>query len=893
MPENNLFPHLPLPFFREGRPKSPPGFGKEHEQTGANKRNRVGHSQRIRGQFDAASGSWSQRREARSPESPEIPPGVPMLLKVEPDGDIDWLVSTFKFEIVRQDQDGYVIVSSIPTNLDEISEIIEDFAEEKYGSGNVARIHEILEDTDRISRILSDDLAGIWPTLIDDHIYTVDISIECIGTITIQEPPKREIGETQENFIKRLEGYIKRYPSRDFDKYCKEHPRRILESKEAFERRLSAWEIKRDAAEQAWETLKDERECEFMNFVADYHGEILKLYEAEERTMLRFPDSLGARIRISGQGLRDLVNNFPYLFEVSLPDKFEPIRPLEEKMKGEQPRPILTRPADEAPCICIIDSGIQEEHILLEPAIDKETSFCFIQGHSEDVADYVSPGGHGTRVAGAVLYKEEIPDDGEFNLSFWLQNAKVLDGDCSVPETLYPPKYIIDVVERFYNSTKRTRLYNHSINALYPCRLKHMSTWAAAIDMISYEKDVLFFQSTGNLPDNSKKPGMPGIIQHYLAGRSYPDYLIMPSCRISNPAQSLQALTVGSVGYGGREEGDKIPFGGADEPSSYSKTGLGIWGTIKPDIVEYGGDFVHDECNPPQLSCDCALACPDLVRSTMHPPSPSHDRDDIGTSFATPKAAHIAARIQASLPDEPALLYRALIAQSARWPDWANTCDPLETLRQIGFGIPDLERATSNSPYRITLVTHGFCEIGARTAHIYQVPIPHELRRPGESHRMRIDVTLSYAAKPRRTRIDLRGYLSTWLTWKVSRKEESLESFEGRVLAEEDEIELDGGDVIPWHLRERNDRGAISGVQRGKSTLQKDWAFLPSYQLPPSFSIAVIGHKGWSKNPADSAKYALAITFEATEQTIEIYNIIKIAVESLTTPIQVPIEVRG
>ena len=61
-------------------------------------------------------------------------------------------------------------------------------------------------------------------------------------------------------------------------------------------------------------------------------------------------------------------------------------------------------------------------------------------------------------------------------------------------------------------------------------------------------------------------------------------------------------------------------------------------------------------------------ACPALVRSTMFPPGPAYDRDEVGTSFSAPKVARIAAKLHHLLPQEPALLYRALIVQSARWP---------------------------------------------------------------------------------------------------------------------------------------------------------------------------------------------------------------------------------
>ena len=50
------------------------------------------------------------------------------------------------------------------------------------------------------------------------------------------------------------------------------------------------------------------------------------------------------------------------------------------------------------------------------------------------------------------------------------------------------------------------------------------------------------------------------------------------------------------------------------------------------------------------------------------PPGPAYNRDESGTSFAAPKVARIAAALNRILPDQSALLYRALIVQAARWP---------------------------------------------------------------------------------------------------------------------------------------------------------------------------------------------------------------------------------
>ena len=116
---------------------------------------------------------------------------------------------------------------------------------------------------------------------------------------------------------------------------------------------------------------------------------------------------------------------------------------------------------------------------------------------------------------------------------------------------------------------------------------------------------------------------------------------------------------------------------------------------------------------------------------------PAVAADNIGTSFAAPKVSHIAARLAAELPNESCLLYRALIAQSARWPEWAmaDNVNKLHVLRQIGYGLPNVDRALGNAPNRITLMTTGERRIIAKQAHVYQVKFPEQLRSQGESLR--------------------------------------------------------------------------------------------------------------------------------------------------------------
>ena len=370
--------------------------------------------------------------------------------------------------------------------------------------------------------------------------------------------------------------------------------------------------------------------------------------------------------------------------------------------------------------------------------------------------------------------------------------------------------------------------------------------WAAEIDMISCQNsDVLIVQSVGNLPIATFSSQL-GIEDHLAAGREYPEYLCEATARVANPAQSLQALTVGSVGYGDFQSDEWRTFASeSGYPSAFSRSGLSIWGTIKPEVVEYGGDDVRTARVPPDIQAGgrISLACPELVRSTMHPPGPAYDRDECGTSFATPKVTRVAAQIARILPTEPALLYRALIVQSARWPGWAEATlaalrnnenpgqrDQLldrasKLIRYLGYGIPDEQRATSNNDHRTTFITSGEAAISAAECHIYQIPIPPELLGSGQMNSMiRTEVTLSpTVAQPRRDPPqNIRRYLSTWVDWRSSRLGEGMDDFRIRAMKDEgnDGALLPGTTLLGYCKEQVRQQRFVRGVRRNSGTVR-------------------------------------------------------------------------
>ncbi|WP_438348395.1 S8 family peptidase [Paenibacillus sp. FA6] len=847
------FSHLSLPLKIKDRAYLT-GGGQTSEITKQNNINRVGHGNFLKTNVSSIKSLWNQRIETRQREGlPQLPLAIPILLEIDPNVDLDFLRS-FGFEIVSEQEDGFVVVATKDVDLNIFLDRLEAFSRSLPRSGSIAKVHQLygVENVDlRLSRILSEKLYSEWSRIDEANLYFVDLGIECLGTFVIPEAIEVNEGESDEHLLIR-------------------------------QRR---WEVKVQDIYMKVDELKIQREIELEGFIEEHGGEIISITE-EDGGFASLSDSFTARVKVNGKGLKDISLNFPYIFEVVEPEEVN-FREGDPNDPGQYESTVeIIPPEEDAPKVCIIDSGISEGHRLLASAIDSTMSTCYLPGEV-DVSDRVAGGGHGTRVAGAVLYPREIPRDGIFPIPFWIQNARVLNEFNAMPSRLFPPLLLRKIVEKFYSNN--TRIYNHSITAFGPFKVQHMSSWAAEMDNLSYNNDVLFIQAAGNIYVDFSGPFRIGISQHLNAGRNYPEYLLERSCRMPSPAQSLQSITVGSICHSDLDQVDKKSLGKSGWPSAFSATGLGIWDTIKPDVVEYGGTYAVDNGNPANFTSPPEV-CPELLRSSP----PAFANDGIGTSFAAPKVTHIAAMIQKLLPAEPTLLYRALIAQSARWPEWALAklhSERKNIVRHLGYGIPDLDRATTNTPYRVTLVTSGSTDIFARDAHIYEVPVPESLRSVGEEYDILVEITLSYVAKPRRTRKKVRGYLSSWLDWKTSNIGESTDSFSNRVLHGRNHQDRDDESSIPWTIGSRVDTG-IEGLSRSSSTLQKDWAVLKSHQLTGGFNIAVIGHPGWSKDPNIKAAYSLVVSFEAINRDIEIYDEIRARVETMIeTQIEIEIEI--
>lgn len=808
------FPHLNFLQKVVGKPNSKQSNGKPNPITESNKSNKLGHYNFLSESINDIKSTWEIEVSERKDQN--LPPldnkTIPVFLQINPSLiGFDFDLNSFGIEIISQEDNGFIIGTSLD-GFSSLDDKINKFLNNKKGGGKIADFWEIITGKQwRPQHILSDYLFSIWKHINDIDIYTLEVGV------AFDKPLGNLPDVSKQGGVKRLQRYRDKEIERD-------------------ERML-------------------ERQEDFFSFVSNY-GTI-------KTSFVELEDSFCCQIEISGKGLKDLVYNYPFVFEVSEAEDISGINSYKEESFSFDIE--LIEPSKEFPIVGIIDSGIMESHKYLTPAITSSNSKSYL---SEDIstADYVTGGGHGTRVAGAVLYPNGIPSSNQpYQLPCFIRNIKVLDKNNRLLNKL-PAKLMQEIVE----DNKDCKIFNLSINSSAPFRSKHMSSWASTIDTLINNDNVIFIISAGNITQDD--------IRNYLnKGNSYPNYLNELYSKIANPAQSSFAITVGSVNHIGFEDENWKSLGEQNDISAFSRIGTGIWGMIKPDVVEYGGGLIASKTEFKTIRNN-QVTSPELIRSTLDGGG-AYGKDIVGTSFATPKVSYIVAELSKIYPNENVNLLRGLVAQGARLPNDFFKKPTINSIKYFGYGVPSLERVTRNTSQRITFYNTG--EIKADEGQIYSLKIPEQLRNQADEHNILIEVSLSYTSKVRRTRQLTRSYLATSLDWTSSKLGQSLNDFEKIVLKQiedeklEEENSNDSTQQIKWKIRERKDWGEVKDVNRNNSTLQKDWAIIKSYDLSEEISFAVIGRKGWDKTH-EPVQYALIVSIEILDSNLNIYEAIRV-----------------
>lgn len=839
------YPHLKLPYKVAGAHKnSARVITTKGDTTLQNEKNRKGHGSYLQGQTNKLLQRWEEIRSLRKEAGLETPNeiDIPVFLRID--------TGSFKFEslanwginVLSEEEDGYILGAS-SDNFEQFQKNINEFLAAKGTyRDTAAKIWEVItDDSWRSAQLIKGDLKEVWDNLDNNQLYLIELGVSC--------------------YLPNL----KKYPQeQDFDD-AKKHEVKLREYHEHVENLA----VERDE-------MQIKRENEIEHYAKIYGAKIEQIWDNQT-------DAIYFKILIKGQGLRDIVITYPFLYEIKLDSGFK----VEDDNPGDfsEYQLDLQAPAENAGRVCVVDSGIQEGHLLLSPAIDSYSSKSYVTD-DKSVADHVKISGHGTKVAGRILYPNIIPQNGQYTLQSIIQNARILDKHNRISNEQFGPSLMEQIVKDFPD----TKIFNLSVSQDEAYNGTHMSSLAGSIDKLMHEEDVLFIIASGNLDSDCEEARRLGVLQHIARGKNFPEYLTDPLCRIANPGISFFALTVGSISEISYQDDDYESIAGSGKVSPFSRSGPGLWGSIKPDLVEYGGDLVRGRYSSIIRKHEGTAV--QTVNSTLHGAT-AVGRDAIGTSFSTPKVSYIASRLQAEHPNESAQMYRALVVQSARLPEHCFQNPSPNDFKYYGYGIPDVDRALNNSPQRITYIQYG--TVLPKRADIYHLNIPDELKGEGKDYEILVEVTLSFTSRTRLTRKGAHSYLATWLEWRSSKYNENMSSFRTRTieyldLNDDGVLPEEGAGAIQWCLRENPAWGG-NDINRNNSTVQKSWAIIKPHQFADNFSIAVVGHSGWDKDLEAETDYALAISFEAIGAEVPLYKLISEAqVEIEQETLEIPID---
>ncbi len=408
--------------------------------------------------------------------------------------------------------------------------------------------------------------------------------------------------------------------------------------------------------------------------------------------------------------------------------------------------PVPPPPAD-APGLVVLDSGLATGHPLLAPAVGDAQSFLPGLGpHDEH--------GHGTLVAGLALYGDiEVPlQAGGFAPTLRLFSGRILDASNAGDTKLIENQ--VDEAVRYFHGQYGCRVFNLSYGDLNkPYLGRHVRGLAVTLDSLARELGILFVVPTGNFESTDMTSA------DWRA--EYPRYLLRQEAALLDPAPALNVLTVGSLARWDatfnaqryRDDVEEQPIARRDQPSPFTRSGPSMGGAIKPELVAYGGN----------RAVNVRTANHPLLRQGLGELSTYHDfaagrllAEHVGTSFAAPHVAHLAACILAEYPQADHNLLRALLVAHARCP---KPCEDLlpnkaDRLRLCGYGKVDDHALRRSTEQDVTLIAND--AILDRYHHFYEIPLPDSFLQ-GPNRLREITVALAHSPPVRTTRLSYKA----------------------------------------------------------------------------------------------------------------------------------------
>lgn len=564
----------------------------------------------------------------------------------------------------------------------------------------------------------------------------------------------------------------------------------------------------------------------------------------------------------------------------------------------------VTRPDARAPVVCTLDTGVAAAHPLLEPGL--HGAWCYDEAWG--AGDHAPHGGHGTALATTVLYGDLAPlmaDLRDVVLGHATESMKLLPPP-GAPATA-PPSYgivtqgAVASVEVERPGVLRSFCLASSTDVLPPER---PSSWSGAIDQIAAGSML------GDVGEGVPAAETPKRLVIAPTGNVTGGMLadVMPLKPLEDPSQSWNALTIGGITTKDlHSDGPPrlTPIVAANNRSPFSRGSDAMPNDltpIKPEVLFEAGNMLADPggfCGwHPAVSLLSAGS--DVVAEPLVP--------FWATSAAAGMAGNFVGRLQAALPNLWPETHRALTVDSAQWPQpirkllvgrgahWktakkAAAATRQRILREVGYGVPDIERAIMSARNDLTLVAQAEIQpfVAAQDGrsavfnemHFYDLPWPRAALERLENEIVTMKVTLSYFVEPNlsgraATRPDT--YRSFGLRFNMKRRTETDAQFRSRVsAAQARDAGETTGETSRWLL-------GPQAVQAG--SLHCDLWRGRAVELAGHDAIAVVPVGGWWKSHIgqrrmnDRARYSLVISISAAGQAVDLHSEVRALVDA-------------
>lgn len=635
------------------------------------------------------------------------------------------------------------------------------------------------------------------------------------------------------------------------------------------------WEI--------WLPVLSDRQAVISDFVKLSRRHNIQVSES----VLEFPERSVLLVKSSTAELMKSVNLISKIAEIrrakTTAEFFDSLDPDEQNdWVQELTSRIDIEATDDSPFICILDSGVNSSHPLLNSIMDEKDRYSVnpAWGHADE-------NGHGTGMAGLAAWGDLtnlLESVDRVSIFHRLESVKLLrqagDNVDKHHGVITADGISLPEIEEY----DRKRIFVMAVTAKDSRDRGRPSAWSSTVDGLCSDSlgegayPRLIILSAGNTGDD-----LTSLME-------YPDYNTLQD--IHDPAQAWNALTIGAYTRKTQIEGlgtdDFKALAPAGALSPYSTTSA-TWDRtmpIKPDVVFEGGNVAVD-----RLSC---IGLPSLKLLTTNSEIATRLFTTFeATSAASALAANFAAKVYSAYPDLRPETVRAIMVHSAEWTDEMKNqfFDHTKTskknfqnlVRAVGFGVPNLSKALNSFKNSVSMIIEDELQPfekkrskspSTKDMHWHKLPWPTEELEALGGTEVRLVVTLSYFIEPSPSSRNISSkyrYPSHQLRFDLKRPTEGIDDFKSRISRDAQDVDFEGGNA-------GGDPNWILGDYRNRGSIHKDIWQGAAADLAERGHLVIYPAMGWWRTRAKleayekAARYTLVLTIESPEVFVDIYT---------------------